>query len=143
MYTKAITEIKMIAKIMTVCNHYETDTDRFLQYIREENIEYPDLLMYHNYISSELKRVDDCFQDIVYSKQIEETFNIIPKQIETFISKELLEQVLGLENTFVEDNLEFEYHIKEITITGYKFQLKYFLHCLDELMNAPIWEVSF
>lgn len=131
----------MIKEAMQVASVFERDPAELGRFFEESGQTYADVLVFYNYLVYELDLVDQKFQEQEYTKQVQTTFSIVPKQIETVISKQLVNELLEMDtDSDISDSSEVLDILKEVGVTGYKFQLKYLITVFENLLQAPIWE---
>lgn len=130
----------MIKNVMQIVSAYERGSESLIDFLYKSNQDYTDLLLYYNYLSYELTTINDNLQEYEYERQIKKSFSIIPKKIETVISKDLIKEVMDIDNRdTMSASPEFIDSVKEITMTGYKFQLYYFITVLEIIMSSDMW----
>lgn len=135
--------MSIIEESLNIVNVYEQyqhiDYRYIYRYFEKNNIGYEDILLYSNYLEGELYMVKEIEQDHCYNKQICTKFSIIPKKYELMISKEYFDQFNELDPELME-LVGFDDNVIEVHLSGYKFQLRFILKVLDQILaDSKIW----
>lgn len=133
----------MLNKIINIISIYEDNNEKaFVQYLKKEKLDWSDFNLMLNYIDFELKNIINIEQEIMYEKQIRETFKINKKFYDFYLDKESLNEVLNeLDESVMKNYSSITFNrFKEIHIISYKFQLKYFSKTIDEILGKSFWE---
>lgn len=107
---------------------------------KQYNIKYEDILLYLNMLESELMYITTVEHDLGYDYQLQTTLNLIPKEYCFIVDREGIEELEELTPELIKLVPDkFEETLKRTSVVAYKFQLKYYLTILENLIRLDIW----
>ena len=133
-------------RAIIIANYYYTTPylgyRSFKNYLNEIHVDQHDLIAYLDKLQGELDFILDIQDEINYQYQVEKLHSIIPQKVETVIERGYIDEVLSIDGDDVAHNPEsVAKHLKEISIAAYRFQLKYCMMALMQIVNdGEVWD---
>lgn len=133
--------LEQCAKIASV---YEKTPDLIFDYLEDENITHIDIIENINILNSKLLEIEYLEKENCYDKQIQSTFKIIPKLYEVIITEDLVNYAIGIDDENIKEvSEEFKDSYKELSITAFKFQVRYFILIFENILRDNDWSSEF
>jgi len=132
----------MLEEAIRICDIWENNTSNFEVWLSQNNINYEDVLFLYNKCENELSEIHDLEEEFAYERQIVLTNSIIPKRYELCLSKQFIDEVMDIDETYQFDNELIVDTLQETSIIAYKFQLRYILKCINEMLSTNIWRLD-
>lgn len=134
-----------IDRAILIANFYYTTPylgyESFKNYLKEIHVDIYDLSSYVHHLTEEMDFILDIHDDLNYQYQVEHLHKIVPQKVESVIERDYVDETLNVTTEFIEENVqEVKDHLIETTVVAYKYQLKYCLMALLQIINdRELW----
>ena len=131
----------MIEEATRIANLYELYPQTIRDDLETLGYGYFEILALLNYLDRALIDIKEIEDDITYNRQVETTFSIVKKNYEMIIKKTFIDEVMDITEEQIEEYPnKIREHLIEASIIAYKFEVKYYIKILDEILSADIWD---
>lgn len=135
--------MKNIEKACVIAGYYERNKsdDELVKYYLEQNLNILDCVLLINDIKKEIDKIQDMQDEYGYKKQLEHGKQTQPKRFDVILGNDAILDAENMELSSISEFPEMTKNtLKLLSMTAYKYQLKYTTIILEEMLSKDhIW----